>query len=316
MRDKINSFLAHFRIPLVYSDEVRGPNTTKIYLKPIKYFKLNSIYSLNKELELLLNRNTIINTENGLITLTINLKDKDRVFNSIIDIPSDKIKIPVNLGQDNNYNNIILNIAEAPHIIIAGTTGSGKSVLLRSIIKQAKKSAKVLFLDGKTNTLEEVNNILDTYIDLMEDRYKLFTDIDIRRGLLRGTCDIDYFNNNYKNKLNKIIIIIDEYSDISMQDLARKRNKYNIEAKVVRLCQKARAAGIHIILATQRPDAKTLSGLIRANCPTRIGLHCNNSMESRIVIDTSGLEKLNNKGDMLIKFNGKEELTRCQGFIA
>lgn len=127
--------------------------------------------------------------------------------------------------------------------------------------------------------------------------------------------DIDLWNSIFKSKdskLEKLVLIIDEYSDLSMQDLNLKKNKYNIENKVIRLCQKARAAGIHVILATQRPDAKTLSGLIRANCPTRIGLKVANRMESNIILGEGGCEKLNTKGDMIIYYNNKK--VRCQGY--
>ena len=149
MQDKINDFLKSFGIPLKYSDEIKGPNTLKIYLKPYKYFKLSKIYGLNKELELLFNKSIVISQENNFIVLELNLADEERCFDTLEknNYIKDKINLPIILGQDNNYNNIILNLKDAPHAIIAGTTGSGKSVLLRNIIKQLKINSKVNFID-------------------------------------------------------------------------------------------------------------------------------------------------------------------------
>lgn len=307
---ELNRFLKAFDLPLEYSYQIVGPNTKTIYLKKTNYFKMSRFTSLTRELEEFFGTNVIINTRE--LSITINLADGERTYVTKPDTSA--ANLDINLGIDKDYNNIKLNIAKAPHILIAGTTGSGKSVVLRNIMSQLDTYE---FLDGKTNTLEEVNVVLDRYVDLMERRYKLFTEFDTRHNLMRGTCDIDRFNEyaekNKINKLNKIVIIIDEYADVAMQDIARKKDKYGIENKIIRLCQKARAAGIHIILATQRPDAKTISGLIRANCPARIALKTGTSIESRIILDVPGAEKLNPRGDMLVKYPGKE-LVRCQGY--
>lgn len=306
---ELNVFLKKFDLPLEYSYQVVGPNTRTIYLKKLDYFKMSKLTSLVKELEEFFNRNIIINTRE--LSLTLNLQDEERTYLTREDTTKEA-ELDIDLGRDKNYQNIVLKLSKAPHLLIAGTTGSGKSVVLRNIMNQLDNYE---FIDGKTHTLEEVNDVLDKYLDIMARRYEVLASYDDRHGLIRGTCDIDMFNKNLKNKLKKYVLIIDEYADLSMQDIALKTKKYGIESKVVRLCQKARAAGIHVILATQRPDARTISGLIRANMPSRIALKTGTAMESKIILDVTGAEKLNPRGDMLFKFPG-EEMVRCQGYQA
>lgn len=320
----LNQLLLSFEIPLKYDHEIKGASTNTIYLKPYKYFKLNSILKLDRELELFFRRKVLISTEEEFITFTINLRDEEREFPKLnldaevssgdAKLPHGDAELPLHLGIDNKGKDVAIKLSQAPHMIVAGTTGSGKSVCLRNIIKQLESNdmAKYYFLDGKTNELDEINNVLDNMIFKMEYRYNTFSEYDDEEGLVRGTCDIDYYNKHNEIQLKKYVVIIDEFADVIMQDNLLKKAKYEIEKKVVRLCQKARAAGIHIILTTQRPDAKTLSGLIRANCPTRIALKCTTGTESRIILDEKGAEKLNGKGDMLIRYGG--DLIRCQGY--
>ena len=306
---EINEYLKQMDIPLEYSDEIQGPNTRKIYLKILKPFKLNKILSLDKELGIFygVGDKLSINIERDKITLEL---PKERIYPKFEFTKTDD-KLTVSIG--NSYNqDIKIKLADMPHMIIAGTTGSGKSVLLRNIIKQLDYYS---FIDGKTNELEEANAILDNFIAMMDRRYKLFTNLEKRLKMERGACDIDFWNNYYEletSKLHRWVVIIDEYADLVMQDKALGRKKLGIENKVIRLMQKARAAGIHVIITTQRPDAKTINGLIRANAPGRIALKTANKLESRIILDKPGAEKLLGKGDMIVQYPGFE--VRCQGY--
>lgn len=307
----MEELLKEFNIPLRCTDTVTGPSTTKIYLKATKPFKLNKILGLEKELSMFLKTDKVnINLEGEYVTVTI--PNKTRTFPKNKPNKTDSDKLTVDIGKAYNEN-IKINIAEMPHIIIAGTTGSGKSVLLRNIMNQLNNYT---FIDGKTNELEEASEMLDQFVDMMERRYKYFTEYEKSFKMQRGSCDIDFWNSHHKletSKLIKHVVIIDEFADLSMQDKALNyRVRYNIENKIIRLMQKARAAGIHVILTTQRPDAKTLSGLIRANAPARIALKVANKTESRIILDKPGAEKLLGKGDMIVQYPGKE--IRCQGY--
>lgn len=262
---EINEYLKQMDIPLEYSDEIQGPNTRKIYLKILRPFKLNKILSLDKELGIFygVGDKLNINIEHDKITLEL---PKERVYPKFKFKKTKDDKLTVSIG--NSYNqDIKIKLADMPHMIIAGTTGSGKSVLLRNIIKQLDYYN---FIDGKTNELEEANAMLDNFIAMMDRRYKYFTNLEKRLKMQRGACDIDFWNNYHElesSKLHKWVVIIDEYADLVMQDKALGRKKLGIENKVIRLMQKARASGIHVIITTQRPDAKIINGLIRANAP-------------------------------------------------
>lgn len=307
---EINEYLKQMDIPLEYSDEIQGPNTRKIYLKILRPFKLNKILSLDKELGIFygVGDKLNINIEHDKITLEL---PKERVYPEFKFKKTKDEKLTVSIG--NSYNqDIKIKLADMPHMIIAGTTGSGKSVLLRNIIKQLDYYN---FIDGKTNELEEANAMLDNFIAMMDRRYKYFTNLEKDLKMQRGACDIDFWNNYHElesSKLHKWVVIIDEYADLVMQDKALGRKKLGIENKVIRLMQKARASGIHVIITTQRPDAKIINGLIRANAPGRIALKTANKLESRIILDKPGAEKLLGKGDMIVQYPGFE--ARCQGY--
>lgn len=228
------------------------------------------------------------------------------------------------LGQDLNGNPVFTDIAKAPHMLIAGTTGSGKSETLHSIVASllmhnvyAKDSSaktnvgtiiKIVDMKGTEfnkykNTPvsiisdeNEAFNLLSSLCDSMENRYTVFA---------KNNCDdIDEYIEN-GHELSRIVCIIDEFADLILKNPG-------VEDYVVRLAQKARACGIHLIIGTQSPRADVVTGLIKANIPFRIALNTANSMESRIIMDETGAEKLFGKGDMLIKKGGNKPI-RVQG---
>lgn len=307
----MEEILKAFELPLVQTDVVEGPNTKKIYLKPTKPFKLNKILSLEKELGMYfkVGDKLSIQIEGEYITLEM---PNTRKFPKKPIKKADPVTLEVSIGESYGEE-IKIKLAEMPHMIIAGTTGSGKSVTLRRIISQLEHYD---FIDGKTVDLKEAAARLSNFETMMDTRYLLYARLEKVLGMPSGSMDIDLWNKKatFTSSIqNKWVVIIDEYADLVMQDRALGKNKYNIESKVIRLMQKARACGIHVIVTTQRPDAKILNGLIRANAPGRIALKTANKLESRIILDKPGAEKLLGKGDMIVSYPGFER--RCQGYV-
>lgn len=219
------------------------------------------------------------------------------------------------LGKDIDGRPTYFDLAKAPHVLVAGTTGSGKSELLHtflaSLIYRRSIGIKVwtVVIDPKRaeysvyknrNGIDLVTDMSDAvdklrqYCDLMEERYAMLEK--------SGCKDIKQLNDP---SVTPIVIIVDELKDLLMQDK-------NAEKYIVRLAQKARACGIHLILGTQSPRADVITGLIKANVPTKIALHTTNQLESRIILDQNGAEHLFGKGDMLFLGNGKFNPVRIQ----
>lgn len=230
------------------------------------------------------------------------------------------------LGQDLDGKLIFTDIAKAPHILIAGTTGSGKSETIHSIIASllmhntfstSKNTNSIIstiidiidmkgseFIDYKDTYINVISNEYEAFSYLerlcrcMEGRYKLFAE--------QGCSDIDSYIEK-GNKLSRKVCIIDEFADLILKNR-------DVEEYIVRLAQKSRACGIHLIIGTQSPRADVVTGLIKANIPFRIALNTSSAIESRIILDEGGAEKLYGKGDMLIKKGGNKPI-RAQGCL-
>jgi len=226
-------------------------------------------------------------------------------------------KLDLMIGIDNKGKRIVCDLAKAPHILVAGTTGSGKSVFLHSCILSLliarPKDVDIIGIDPKGNEfydyygLKNFTFVKDTVtaiqtlkhlVDEMEYRYSEMT--------LERCRDIDEYTAQ-GNTMRRKVCIIDELADLMYT------GGKQVEEYIVRLAQKARACGIHLILATQRPSADIITGLIKANIPTRICFTVKSQIDSRIILDEKGGEKLNGKGDMLFQANGARELLRVQG---
>jgi S-DNA-T family DNA segregation ATPase FtsK/SpoIIIE len=231
--------------------------------------------------------------------------------------------LPVSPGVDAVGAPVVFDLADAPHLLIGGTTGSGKSVcvnaLLLSLVLAARnRPIKLALIDPKqvefslwqtcgvlhagiATTISAAISLLDELVQEMESRYAQFAELGVKNlaeARERG------FNGGW------IVVAVDELADLVMQGKSGKQ----AEEKLVQLAQKARSAGIHLILATQRPDAKTFSGLLRSNCPARIALKVQKSTESGIILDETGAESLLGKGDMLIKGVGSA-IQRVHGYF-
>ena len=218
------------------------------------------------------------------------------------------------LGADDNGKRVYTDLRKAPHILVAGTTGSGKSEMLHTFIaslvyRRVQNPCEIIIIDPKRSEFsiyEDKNGVyliteaseavamLKKCCDLMEERYSL---------IQRNHCkDIAQLNDP---SILPIVVVVDELADLMMKDSS-------VEEYIVRLAQKARACGIHLILGTQSPRKDVITGLIKGNIPTRIALHTSSSLESRIIMERNGAENLFGNGDMLFLGNGALNLVRIQ----
>ena len=247
----------------------------------------------------------------------------------IIDSPAfrnARSKLSFAVGKDIGGNCIIGNISKLPHMLIAGTTGSGKSVCMNSLIlsllyKATPDEVRLIMIDPKMVELGIYNGIPHLFIPVVTDpkkaagalqwavvemlkRYRLFSEAQVR--------DLASYNALQKNEpdgqtLPQVVIVIDELADLML--CAAKE----VEESICRVAQMGRAAGMHLIIATQRPSADVITGLMKANIPSRIAFAVSSSLESRIILDTSGAEKLIGMGDMLYAPIGTGKPLRVQG---
>ena len=224
-------------------------------------------------------------------------------------------KLKLALGVDSNGNKIYTDLVKAPHILVAGTTGSGKSELLHAMIAsliygQPSTKVEMLLIDPKRSEfspyknsksikiITDMNTVVSYFekaVDIMEKRYQ-----ELERA---GSKDIYRYNGAFD--MHPIVIIIDELADLMT-------THKEVEKHIVRIAQKARACGIHLIIGTQRPSREVITGLIKSNIPTRIALKTGSKIDSRIIMDRSGAESLLGKGDMLFLGNGAFEPIRIQ----
>jgi len=234
-------------------------------------------------------------------------------------------KMPMALGKTISGDIIVSSIDKMPHMLIAGATGSGKSVCINTLImsilyKSSPEDVKMILIDPKVVELKIYNNIphlaipvvtdskkasaaLNWAVREMERRYSLFSDNQVR--------DINGYNEKQKNdkleKLPYLVIIIDELSDLMMV------SANEVESYICRLAQMARACGIHLIVATQRPSVDVITGTIKANIPSRISFQVSSQIDSRTILDASGAETLLGRGDMLFNPSGVSKPIRIQG---
>ncbi|MBN2683725.1 MAG: DNA translocase FtsK 4TM domain-containing protein [Pontiellaceae bacterium] len=256
---------------------------------------------------------------------------------------SDKHALPLVLGKDVNGHSIMYDLAKMPHLLIAGATGAGKSVCMNSILtgllmKHSPDAMRLILVDPKTVEFHAYNNLphlvvpvitnakkvalgLKWAIDEMERRFKWFRQAGVRdlpsfnaRAVQKQTelfgdeiAAGDDSKNALPEKLPYIVIVIDELADLMHVAQAE------IEAGIARLAAKSRAAGIHMILATQRPDVKVITGTIKANFPVRIAFKVSQKVDSRTILDRMGADTLLGKGDMLVLPPGTDKLIRLQG---
>ena len=313
----------------------RGPVITSYELKPAPGIKLSRIVSLSDNIAMAL-ASSDLRIEapipgKTVVGIEVPNKDKDSVaLKELIEsqeFKNSKSDIPLTLGKDVEGNILISGMEDMPHLLIAGATGSGKSVCINSIItsviyKSSPKDVKLMLIDPKVVELSIYNGIphllidvvtnpkkaafaLNWAVDEMEKRYEAFAENHVRD--LKGYNKKMMAEGKEDEKLPKILIIVDELADLMM--VASKE----IEEYIARLAQKARAAGMHLILATQRPSVDVITGTIKANVPSRIAFAVASSVDSRTILDMGGAEKLLGKGDMLFYPSKYPKPKRIQG---
>ncbi|MBE6931498.1 MAG: DNA translocase FtsK [Ruminococcaceae bacterium] len=328
LTDTLSSFGVEARIVGV----IRGPSVTRYEMQLDRGVKLSRITNLQNDIALALGATGVrIAPIPDKSAVGIEVPNKVVQFVYLRDVltsanmTKSKSKITFALGKDITGECVVADIGKMPHLLIAGTTGSGKSVCINSIIisllyRAAPEEVRLIMIDPKMVELGNYNGIPHLLIPVvtdhkkaagalnwavieMERRYKLMSEA--------GARDLATFNKimeqHGEEKLPQIVIIIDELADLMM--VAAKE----VEESICRIAQKARAAGMHLIIATQRPSADVLTGLMKSNIPSRIAFAVSSQMESRIILDTGGADKLIGRGDMLFMPIGSGKPTRVQG---
>ena len=311
-----------------------GPAITRYELKPAEGVRVSKIANLADDIALNLAAETI-RIEAPIpgkqaVGIEVPNKEKQAVHLREVleseEFQENKSKLTVALGKDVAGNTQLADIGKMPHVLIAGSTGSGKSVcintIITSIIYNAKPSeVKLVMVDPKVVELSVYNGIPHLLIPVVTDPKKAagalawaVQEMDNRYELFakKGVRDLKGYNHAIEKeeefgKLPQIVIIIDELADLMM--VAAK----DVEEAICRLAQKARAAGMHLVIATQRPSVDVITGLIKANIPSRIAFAVSSQVDSRTILDSVGAEKLLGKGDMLFFPAGAPKPSRVQG---
>ncbi len=253
-----------------------------------------------------------------------------KTFNKSIDNLQNGLCVNVGTTTKNEIYNI--NLCKMPHLLIAGTTGSGKSMLINTMLislfqNYSPYELQALLIDPKQvefSIYENIPHLYNKIVTTTEETRKQLTnvliEIDRRYTILKNNNvkNIETYNNINNNKMPYLLIVIDELADLFMQDKKSKLKvdmlgEKRIEDLICRIAQVGRACGVHLIVATQRPSSDIITGLIKSNIPSRIALSVATSTDSRIILDTKGAEKLQGNGDLLLKVIGNQELIRMQG---
>lgn len=331
----LNDTLLNFNVQARVVNVTQGPSVTRYEVQPEPGVKVSKITNLSDDLKLSLAAKDIRIEAPIPGKHTIGIEVPNRTSRPVLIreiINSDVFKrsespLTVALGLDISGKPIVTDLRKMPHGLIAGATGSGKSVcintMLVSLLYKAKpEELKLLLIDPKMVELAPYNFIphlaspvitdvktataaLKWAVEEMENRYELLAHAGVRDITKYNQLAMD--SKNYSQKLPYIVIIIDELADLMMMAPA------DVEEAISRIAQKARACGIHLLIATQRPSVDVITGLIKANVPTRIAFSVSSQIDSRTVIDISGAEKLLGKGDMLFLENGTSKPARLQG---
>lgn len=331
----IEKTLDNFNMDCQITSINKGPVITCYELKPAPGIKLSRIVSLSDNISMALGSSDIrIEAPipgKTVVGIEVANKFKDSVgLREILEsseFVNSKSDVPLTLGKDVEGNIIVESISDMPHLLIAGATGSGKSVCINTIIsnilyKSSPNDVRLMLIDPKVVELSVYNGIphllipvvtnpkkagyaLNWAVDEMERRYKLFAEAQVRD--IKGYNKKKIKEGKISEKIPKIVIIIDELADLMMV------SSNEIEDYIARLAQMARACGMHLILATQRPSVDVITGTIKANIPSRIAFAVSSAVDSRTILDMSGAEKLLGRGDMLFYPSSYSKPKRIQG---
>ncbi|VJJ18103.1 DNA translocase, cell division protein [Streptococcus pneumoniae] len=334
----LEATFASFGIKVTVERAEIGPSVTKYEVKPAVGVRVNRISNLSDDLALALAAKDVrIEAPipgKSLIGIEVPNSDIATVsFRELWEQSQTKAEnfLEIPLGKAVNGTARAFDLSKMPHLLVAGSTGSGKSVAVNGIIasilmKARPDQVKFMMVDPKMVELSVYNDIphllipvvtnprkaskaLQKVVDEMENRYELFAKVGVR-NIAGFNAKVEEFNSQFEYKqipLPFIVVIVDELADLMM--VASKE----VEDAIIRLGQKARAAGIHMILATQRPSVDVISGLIKANVPSRVAFAVSSGTDSRTILDENGAEKLLGRGDMLFKPIDENHPVRLQG---
>ena len=337
---RLQQTLQNFGVKVTITDISQGPSVTRYELQPEQGVKVSKIVGLSDDIKLNLAA-TDIRIEApipGKAAVGIEVPNKENSAVALRDLlESEEFKkFPSNIcfavGKDIGGQVVVADIAKMPHLLIAGATGSGKSVCINTIImsilyKADPEDVKMIMIDPKVVELSVYNGIPHLMIPVvtdpkkasaalhwgvaeMTDRYKKFADMNVRdlkgynKAAESGKLSPD---GEPLQKMPQLVIIVDELADLMMVA------SNEVEESICRLAQLARAAGIHLIIATQRPSVDVITGLIKANMPSRVAFSVSSGVDSRTILDMNGAEKLLGKGDMLFYPQGYSKPARIQG---
>ena len=325
--------LSSFGVKTTLTGYSHGPSATRYEIAPERGTKLSKIMGLEPDIALNMGVSSVrIAPVAGKFAVGIELPNKNRetvTLRELIDsdtFRNAKSKVSVALGKDISGKPVCTDIAKMPHLLIAGTTGSGKSVCLNTMIMSilyhaSPDEVKLIMIDPKQVEFSVYNGLphlevavqsdakkaagtLNMAVKKMQDRYSLFAEYNVRD--INGYKELCKKNKDME-PMPQIIIFIDELADLMMVAPGE------VEDSICRLAQLARAAGIHLVVATQRPSVDVITGLIKANIPSRLALSVSSQVDSRTILDGSGAEKLLGNGDMLFDPVGCSKPVRIQG---
>lgn len=323
---RLISVLKNFGIEATLIGAIHGASVTMYEIRLAKGIKVNRLENIVKDIELNLPALHVrIIPIPSKLAIGVEVPNTTREiigFKEMLGIGKEH-KIPFLLGKNLMNERISIDITNAPHLLIAGATGSGKSVCINNLIasviyNKTPDEVRMVMVDPKMVELSVYNGIphlighvivepnetikmLDACINEMNRRYNLLKKM--------GCRSIASYNNRIKDgrKMKYILVIIDEFADLMAT------NSKELEPRLAKLTAMSRAVGIHMVLATQRPSSDVITGVIKANIPSRIAFQVSSSVNSRIILDESGAEKLLGKGDMLLSESSSQSMERIQG---
>lgn len=327
-KEEIEQFFKNFNVYVKCKDIYFGTNSTTYIIELSPGTKLSKIKSYKQDLIMRFNAIDIefeisVNGTSYLGIVIIEERKKLLLLGDLIDCiksEKEKYKAPIILGKDFNGNICVEDLAQLPHLLIAGTTGTGKSTFLSTIVISIlynfnPDELKLILVDTRATNFLRFNRIPHLYIpvitepkkakglliyliDEMNDRYRLFE--------RKKVDNIDEYNMTTEDKIPRIVLMIEDLYDLMLY------TNREIEQYIKILAQMSRAAGIHIVISTQRPSINVITGVIKSNIPSRISFYVPSYIDSRTIIDESGAEKLQNNGDIIFKKIGSQKNKRIQ----